>query len=217
MTSPALRDSSAALGNWRRRMATGAKHVGRRMVIGGIFVLTVVAASCSWPDNTATPGDGRVPVAAEPSWEDEPARPTDAAGDAASAPAPKAEWIRDVEEACDYALVMYPSLRLGSRAEVDTMDYGFRDFYSSLSRIPPPADQFWREVVDLLMAHGRDVSAMWHELALRPPLLFAERDAGGHSSVSVAEKRAAAQETQFFILGLADAGAAACSPLAPAE
>ena len=217
MTSPVLSDSSAALGNWRRRMATGAKPVARRMVIGGVSVLAVVATSCSSPDNTATRGDGRAPVAAEPSSEQEPAWPTDGAGEVALGLAPKAEWIRDVEEACGYALVMYPSLHLGSRAEVDTMDYGFRDFYSSLPRTPSPGDQSWQEEVDRLMAHGRDVSARWHKLALRPPLLFAERDAGGQSSVSVAEKRDAAQETQSFILGLADAGAAACSPLAPAE
>lgn len=132
-------------------------------------------------------------------------------------PDPMAAWIRDVEEACRYGLAMYPSVRLGSRAEVDTMEYGFRELHSSVSRVPAPDDPFLREQVSRLMTQASHVAATWRELASRPPLLFSERDPGQASSVSVAEKRAAAQGTRSFIQGLADIGATACSPLAPTE
>ncbi len=165
--------------------------------------------ACSWRPNVAPVVDDDIVAPSERSEEETGKVPPDLD--------PTAAWIRDVEEVCRYGLVMYPNIRLGSRAEVDTMEYGFRELYSSLSRMTAPDDPVLREQVSRLMTQASNVAATWYELASRPPLLFSERDSGQASSVSVAEKRAAAQETRSFILGLADIGATACSPLAPAE
>ncbi len=174
------------------------------------MMATLALTACSWRPNAAPVVDDDIVAPGERSEQETGNLPP-------PDPDPTAAWTRDVEEACRYGLVMYPSVRLGSRAEVDTMEYGFRELYSSLSRIAPPDDPVLREQVSRLMTQASNVAATWHELALRPPLLFSERDSGQASSVSVAEKRAAAQETRSFILGLADIGATACSPLAPAE
>ena len=160
-------------------------------------------------ERSAAPVEDSIVAPSERSEERTGKLPTD--------PDPRAAWIRGVEEACRYGLLMYPSLRLGSRAEVDTMEYGFRELHSSVARVTVPDDPVLREQVSRLMTQGSSVAATWMELALRPPLLFSERHRGQAGSVSVAEKRAATQGTRSFIQGLADLGATACSPLAPTE
>ncbi len=154
--------------------------------------------ACSWRPNAALVVDDDIVAPSERSEEGTGKLPPD--------PDPTAAWMRDVEEVCRYGLVMYPNIRLGSRAEVDTMESGFRELYSSLSRIAPPDDPVLREQVSRLMTQASNVAATWYELALRPPLLFSERHSGQASSVSVAEKRAAAQETRSFSWDLPTSG-----------
>ncbi len=211
--------STASLNGSRPRAATAPAAQCSSLILfprvtrGGtvVAVMAMLAlTACSWRPNAAPVVDDDKVASSERSEQGTGEPPP-------SDPDPTAAWIREVDEACRYGLVMYPSVRLGSRAEVDTMEYGFRELYSSVSRIAAPDDPVLREQVSRLMTQASNVAATWHELALRPPLLSSQRDSGQASSVSVGEKRAAAQETRSFILGLADIGATACSELAPAE
>jgi len=179
-------------------------------VVVAAITATVVLAGCTSGPTAPSAGKGDTARVAAPGEQK-------VAGEVRPVANASAAWVRDVEAACQYGLVMYPSLALGSGAEVDTMEYAFRSLYTSVERVPPPDDPVLLKQVSRLMTQGRDTAASWMELATRPPLLYSAQAAGATASVSMAEKRASAKDARAFILGLADAGAKACAPLAPDE
>lgn len=162
-----------------------------------IRLASFAALAASLPGcSLAEKDSGRPPAVAGPEASEVMASPF-----ATTAPA-AADWIDAAGDLCAKGLLLYPTVRLGHRADVDTVSYGLNEYARSLSRLDLPGDEPTRALATGIVARAAEVASRWQNLAVA-------------EGTTVAERQAAAQETAGLFGALADAGAEDCAALAP--
>lgn len=114
-----------------------------------------------------------------------------------------AGWIAAADARCRTGALLYPSLPLGVRSDVDTVSYGINALASSLLELPAPAAERDRARAEAVLEPVRAAAQQWQALA-------------GSSRPAPAARVDAATAAATALNGLALAGARSCGRLAPA-
>jgi hypothetical protein len=109
-------------------------------------------------------------------------------------------WARAANGVCRLGIELYPSIRLGSAADPDTMAYAVNRLVQEISAISNPTSRRLTQLERL----GSDAAARWYSIATTPI-----------QRVPMVERRAAAKIVSRYVDRLVALGARACAPLRP--
>jgi hypothetical protein len=105
--------------------------------------------------------------------------------------------VKAANGVCRLGIEMYPSIRLGSAADPDTMAYAVDRLVQGISAIPNPPSTRFAQL-------GSHAAARWYSIATTPI-----------RRVPMVERRAAAKIVSRYVDRLVALGARACAPLRP--
>lgn len=109
-------------------------------------------------------------------------------------------WAKAANDVCRLGTKLYPSIRLGSAADPDTMAYAVDRLVQGIGAIPSPTSKRLAQLERL----GSYAVARWYSIATTPVV-----------RVPVAERRAAAKIVSRYVDQLVAHGARACAALRP--
>jgi hypothetical protein len=122
---------------------------------------------------------------------------------ALASPSPaERSWPEAAGDVCATGSRLYPSVRLGAAADVDTVSYGLGVLADSLARLDVPQPESERVVALDLVRRSAEVAARWQDLAVA-------------GKTTVAERAAAADAAASVLRALTEAGAQECAALVP--
>jgi hypothetical protein len=109
-------------------------------------------------------------------------------------------WAGAANGVCRLGAKMYPSIRLGSAADPDTIAYAVERLVREISAIPAPPSKRLVQLEQL----GRFAAARWYSIATTPI-----------RRVPMLERQAAAKIVARYVDQLVALGARACGALRP--